>query len=345
MRTILLLLLAGCATTSAATTAPAPASTLPSALDDDAAMARVRAFFAAVDGRDTGAFRALTGKGFFLFEEGHLISADSLSKKWPESVAAGKPARTRTCADEQLRRGDGAVVYVGDCKEHDPPFDDRPAQDWQGWNTVVLVPEDGAWKVALWQWQKSGVEAERDRWNDVFRRGIGYTAKPNRLLVETVAGVRPGTALDVATGQGRNALYLAEQGWQVTGVDISDEGLRLARQAAAERGLALETVLADIDDYDFGTARWDLVTMIYAGNDQGWIERIKPSIKPGGLFVLEFFHRNPADSGEGNFTGVVEGELARAFAGWQILRDEVVEDVADWGKSKSRLVRFVARKP
>jgi hypothetical protein len=119
----------------------------------------------------------------------------------------------------------------------------------------------------------------------------------------------------------------------------------LAKQAAAERGVALDTVLADIDEYDFGTARWDLVTMIYAGNNQGWIERIKPSIKPGGLFVLEFFYKDPADSNAGDFTGIGEGELASAFAGWQILRDEVVEDVADCGKTKAKLVRFVARKP
>lgn len=338
MRTLLLLLLAGCATT------PAAPATAP-ALDDAAAMARVHAFFAAVDGHDSDAFRALTSAGFFLFEDAYVATADMLSKNWPKSVAAGRPARIRTCADEQLRRSGGAVIYLGDCKEHDPPHGERPAQDWQGWNTVALVPEDGAWKVAFWQWQRSGIEVERDRWNEAFRRGIAYTPEPNRLLVETVAGLAPGTALDVAMGQGRNALYLAEQGWQVTGVDISDEGVRLAKQAAAERGVALETVLANIDEYDFGAARWDLVTMIYAGTDKGWIERIKPSIKPGGLFVFEFFHKDPNDPNRSNFAGIGQGELAAAFAGWQILRDEVVEDVADWGKTEAKLVRFVARKP
>jgi SAM-dependent methyltransferase/ketosteroid isomerase-like protein len=343
MRTLLLLLLTGCATTSAAT--PTPTPTTAPAPDDSAAIARVHAFFAAVDGRDTDAFHALASTGFFLFEDGYVRPADRMSKNWADTNAAGKPRRTRTCADEQVRRSGGAVIYVGDCKEHDPAHGDRPAQDWQGWNTVVLMPESGAWKVALWQWQKGGIEAERDRWNESYRRGIGYSTRPNRLLVETVAGVAPGTALDVATGQGRNALYLAEQGWQVTGVDISDEGLRHARQAAIERGVTLEAVQANIDEYDFGTARWALVTMIYAGSDKGWIERIKPSIAPGGLFVLEFFYKDPADTNAGTFVGVGAGELAAAFAGWEILRDEVVEDVADWGQRKTKLVRFVARKP
>jgi SAM-dependent methyltransferase len=142
-------------------------------------------------------------------------------------------------------------------------------------------------------------------------------------------------------GQGRNALYLASQGWHTTGFDIADEGLRLAREEADAKHVELTAVQADVDAFDFGTARWDLVTMIYAGSSTKMIEKIQRSLKPGGRFVLEFFARKPGrDSG-----GFAAGQLAQLFAtGFDILRDEVVEDTPDWAQSRATLVRFVARK-
>jgi ubiquinone/menaquinone biosynthesis C-methylase UbiE len=65
-------------------------------------------------------------------------------------------------------------------------------------------------------------------------------------------------------GQGRNVLHLASQDW-VTGIDISEEGIRLAKAAATKQKLKFDAVVQDMKKYDFGVARWDLVTMIYAG--------------------------------------------------------------------------------
>jgi hypothetical protein len=99
-----------------------------------------------------------------------------------------------------------------------------------------------------------------------------------------------------------------------------------------------------MEQWDYGVERWDLVTMIYAGDDPRHVERLQRSLKQGGLFVLEFF----ADDGAATrFThgGWPTGALARLFAGnWEILRDDVVEDIADWGLKKAKLQRFVARK-
>jgi SAM-dependent methyltransferase len=342
------LLLAACAGCAAH---PAPAAHTPAAhrpeaqaLDDAAARQRAHAFFDSVDRRDKDRFRRLITSGFVLFEDGSARPAAKLSRWWAESNARGKPPRTRTCTDEAVHRSATAVVYVADCKEHDPRFGDRPAQDWKGYNTVVLVPDRGAWRVALWQWQDSGIEAERTRWNDAYRRGVAFTKKPNRLLERSVRGVKPGRALDLAMGQGRNALYLASRGWNVTGVDLSDEGIRQARDAAKKLGVSLDAVLADIDEYDFGTDRWDLVTMVYAGSSKQWMERIKPSLRRGGLFVFEFFYKAEDEDTE-TWRGTDAATLASAFAGWEILEQTEVEDVPDWGKRKVKLVRFVARKP
>jgi SAM-dependent methyltransferase len=163
------------------------------------------------------------------------------------------------------------------------------------------------------------------------------------LLVEVTTGLKPGTALDLAMGQGRNALYLASIGWKVTGIDFADEGVQSARTEAAKRKLELTTINADIDTWDFGANRWELISMIYPGdNHEPWIEKAKLGLKKGGLFVLEFFAGDP-DHPDG---GYLAGQLAKAFGdgSFLILRDDTVEDTPDWGLDHAKLVRFVARK-
>ena len=306
------------------------------ALKEEAALARVHEFFAAFDANEPEAFRAITTEGFFMFEFGMEIDRATF-------LASDRPPRTRTCTDETVRRSGSAFVYTGDCLERKPAAGDEPAAEFQGWNTVVLVPAEGDWKVALWNWSFSGIEAERSRWNMHYRTGMGFTKEPNAFLAKTIGDAEPGAALVLAMGQGRNAVYLATRGWDVTGVDLADEGIRKARAAAEAAGVEIDAVVADIDGYDFGAARWNLVTMIYAGASEQWLERIIPSMRPGGLFILEFFER-PAGADE-SARGASREDLARVFAGWEILVNQSVEDVADWGKREAPLLRFAARKP
>ena len=97
--------------------------------------------------------------------------------------------------------------------------------------------------------------------------------------------------------------------------------------------------MADINEYDFGVERWDLVTMIYAGDDARWLKRIKASVRLGGLVVVEYFKKKSGEVGR----GFGPGQLAALFSGWEILRNEVVQAKADWGQRETELVRFVAR--
>jgi ubiquinone/menaquinone biosynthesis C-methylase UbiE len=254
------------------------------------------------------------------------------------------PPRTRTWKEERVYLGANTAVFVGDAIESVPAAGDQKAAEWEGWNTVVWVHDGTDWKVAHAQWQAGGVDAERSMWNEAYRKAIGFKQTANQHLIDTVkARKKTGTALDLAMGQGRNAVFLATKGWKVTGVDISDEGIRLAKEAAAKAGTRITAVQSEIDKFDLGKDKWDLVTLIYAGDDPGTLERIKPSVRKGGLVVIEFFHKSTtAGSGIGGFA---DGQLAAAFADWKIVKDEVVEDVADWGLRKVKLVRFAAQKP
>lgn len=92
---------------------------------------------------------------------------------------------------------------------------------------------------------------ERAAWDERYGGGeLLWTARPNRFLVAEVEGLKPqGRALDLACGEGRNAVWLGEQGWQVTGVDFSGVGLEKARRLAAERGVAVDWVQADLREY------------------------------------------------------------------------------------------------
>ncbi len=208
-----------------------------------------------------------------------------------------------------------------------------------GWYTLGWARDGGDWKLVYQAWQSGEPESPSAAWDHIFHNAVGFNHEPNRLLTTAVVGITPGSALDIATGQGRNALYLAAHGWQVTGVDISDEGLGQAREAAHSAGLQAEMVHADVTTYDLGTDRWDLVTLIYAPAALNRLPDIRRAVRPGGRIVYEYFAPDgPKDHAP------AAGELEKEFAGWEIIRDEEVEDVPDWVKDRAKLVRFVARK-
>lgn len=180
-------------------------------------------------------------------------------------------------------------------------------------------------------------------WNDIYAGGGGFEHAPNRTLVKAIDGVTPGSAIDLGMGQGRNAIFLAEHGWKVTGVDTSEEGVRQATEAATRRKLPVTGIVADLRTYDLGVERWDLAAYIYMG-DRKLLEPIKRSLKRGGRVVIEFFHADSNDYFPHGVDGFKTGELEKIFAGYKILRSEVADDVADFGQRPARLMRFVAQK-
>jgi SAM-dependent methyltransferase len=189
-------------------------------------------------------------------------------------------------------------------------------------------------------------QAENARWNRVLTAAVPrFNTKPNAFLVDMTRGVSPGTALDVGMGQGRNSLYLAQQGWTVTGFDPADKAVAAAQAQAKQLGLTMTALVLRDDQFDFGKDRWDLIVLSYVGARE-FVPRVYDGLKPGGMVVVEAFHHDSTKNGPiGGAVVFDTNELLKLFERFRILRYEDTDAVADFGLHTERLVRLCAQKP
>jgi SAM-dependent methyltransferase len=132
---------------------------------------------------------------------------------------------------------------------------------------------------------------EREDWNRKHgEAGPLFGVEPNRFLVAEAADLPPGRALDLACGAGRNAVWLAERGWTVTGADFSDVALATARALAAERGVDVDWVQADLRDWEPTPRAFDLVAVFYlqlpAEELRPVLARAAEGVAPGGTLLV-----------------------------------------------------------
>jgi SAM-dependent methyltransferase len=144
---------------------------------------------------------------------------------------------------------------------------------------------------------------ERDEWDRRYaEKELVWSAGPNQFVAELLADLPPGRALDVATGEGRNASWLAERGWTVTAVDFSPIALAKARQLAGARDVQVEWVDADVRVYA-PPGEFDLVLIAYlhlpAAENAAVIRRAAAALAPGGTFLLIGHDRTNVTDGIG----------------------------------------------
>lgn len=141
-------------------------------------------------------------------------------------------------------------------------------------------------------------------WDERYAsKDVVWSAGPNRFVAEQVADLPPGRALDVAAGEGRHAVWLAQRGWQVTAVDFSRVGLDRARAWAQEHGITFETRVADVRTADLGEAAYDLVLIAYLQLPRSELapihRRAAAAVAPGGTLLVVGHDRDNLTRGHG----------------------------------------------
>ncbi len=131
---------------------------------------------------------------------------------------------------------------------------------------------------------------KREEWNRKYASpDLVWSAEPNRFLVAEVEALSPGRALDLACGEGRHAVWLAERGWRVTAVDFSEVALTKAERLAQSRGVEVEWVAADVVDYR-PSGTFDLVSVLYlqlpAEERRLVLEHAAEAVAPGGTLLV-----------------------------------------------------------
>jgi 2-polyprenyl-3-methyl-5-hydroxy-6-metoxy-1,4-benzoquinol methylase len=130
-----------------------------------------------------------------------------------------------------------------------------------------------------------------------------WTVHPNRFLVEEAASLAPGRALDLACGEGRNAVWLAQRGWEVIGVDFSQAGLAKAQRLASERGVHPEWIAADLLDYRPQPRAFNLVLISYlqlpADQRAQVVKAAADGVAPAGTLLVVAHDRENLQDGHG----------------------------------------------
>lgn len=202
--------------------------------------------------------------------------------------------------------------------------------------------------VPLWK----GVPVMRgaDWWDERYMSADRlFSETPHRLLVELVSELEPGRGLDVGAGEGRNALWLAERGWDVTAVDFSRVALERARQSAARRGLAVDWVLGDVHtSLPEGPFELVLVANVHPDEEsrRALFRAVSARLAAGGRLLV--VGRDLADLGTGH-GGPPDPErrytperLADAFPGVELERCESVQRPVEAGDERPAAVDTLA---
>jgi SAM-dependent methyltransferase len=146
---------------------------------------------------------------------------------------------------------------------------------------------------------------DREAWNGRYAAAadLVWTAEPNRFVVQELAELPPGRALDLAAGEGRNAVWLAAQGWRVVAVDFSSVAIARGRRLAEQHGVQVDWIVADVLRHPLPKAAFDLVVIAYlqltAADLARVLHRAVGALAPGGTILVVGHDRANLDGGVG----------------------------------------------
>ena len=178
-------------------------------------------------------------------------------------------------------------------------------------------------------------------WNERYNEAeYIFGTKPNDFLRDEFSKIPiGGSVLCLAEGEGRNAVFLAQQGCQVTATDMSEVGLNKALKLARDRGVDIITQVADLADYEFGEAKWDGIVAIWAhlptAVRQYVHAQIAPALKPNGVFILEAYTEQQLTM---DAVGGPPATQRERFGSLAVLRAELAELEEITGIEKQRMI-------
>jgi SAM-dependent methyltransferase len=157
------------------------------------------------------------------------------------------------------------------------------------------------------------------KWNERYLAGEQLFEPPSPLVESFASNLEPKSALDLACGPGRNSLYLAERGWNVTAVDGSPAAISVLQERARRKGLKIDARLADLErgEFEIQPGAYALICDCYY-LQRNLFPQIKAGLKPGGMAIV-IVHLTDVEEPEGTATRARPGELQDYFTGWNIL--------------------------
>ncbi len=187
---------------------------------------------------------------------------------------------------------------------------------------------------------------DQERWDAKYReKKFNPDVPPDPLLKKHLRFIPPGRALDIAAGEGRNAVFLAQHGFKVDAVDISRVALSRAGRLAKSRGVKIHTVAADLDIHPIGQEKYDLILDFYF-LDRNLVPRIKRGLKREGFVMFSTYllgQESPAGNGGIDPKYLLKpNELLRLFRDFRVLFYQ--EGIVGQGGGRKAIATLIAQK-
>ena len=181
---------------------------------------------------------------------------------------------------------------------------------------------------------------DKDRWNSKYETEVYlFGEKPIPFLVDNVHLLRRGKVLDIAMGEGRNGVYLATQGFEVLGLDISEKGLEKAHNLAKKNKVTIETKVVDLESFTLEPNSYDVILCTYY-MQKDLFKQFQSALKPGGMIVVETYNVDYLKYAQFSRKWALDtNEMLDIFKGLRVIRYQ------DYDDGKEAYSSIIAQKP
>ena len=181
---------------------------------------------------------------------------------------------------------------------------------------------------------------DKDRWNSKYETEVYlFGEKPIPFLVDNVHLLRKGKVLDIAMGEGRNGVYLATQGFEVLGLDISEKGLKKAHNLAKKNKVTIETKVVDLESFTLEPNSYDVILCTYY-MQKDLFKQFQSALKPGGMIVVETYNVDYLKYVQFSRKWALDtNEMLDIFKGLRVIRYQ------DYDDGKEAYSSIIAQKP